>query len=707
MPLVLVFAQSQACKSGTDDGGGGIGAAGGGGGNAQQPDADGDGISDVDEGSGAVDSDGDTTPDSLDADSDGDGIPDAVEGGDADTNTPPVDSDADGTPDFRDLDSDDNGIADAVEGGDDLDGDGTGSYADLDNDGDLVPDVDEIAGAGSDSDGNGSADPLGSPDQPADGDGDGTPNYLDLDSDGDTIADGQEGGVDTDQDAFLDRYDLDSDNDGFTDAEEAGDADLLTPPIDSDQDGTPNYLDPDSDNDGVSDLLEHGAGSDPTQGDSDNDGVSDLVEVAAGTDPNDPADNPQAHGNFVFIVPYQQPTTPPKDTLHFRTSVQYADIYFSFDTTGSMSAELTAMSNAATGVPAIIDALQCKPDPASTTCSIDSDCPTNYVCFTGACVDDPLVANGGDGCIPDMWTGAGRFDNCNTYRNLQHVQANPALTAAAIPTTTGGGSAEAVVQAAACVANEAICTNANQCSADPTVVGPIGCPGYRPEAVRMLVQITDADNQGGTCSGSVSSVQTSGDALQGADIKFISLYGTGDDCNNASSPTCSTLCTTTQSCASQIGVASGTVDQNNNPFVYPALDAAVVGATVQAVLDIARGVPLDVTIDATDDPADAVDALQFIAFLEVNLSGGSCTNVSPVADSNADGHDDEFPALLGGTPVCWDVNPVPQNTTVQPTDAPQLYRAILTVRGDGSPLDSRSVYFLIPPKPAEIPPPPA
>lgn len=38
------------------------------------------------------------------------------------------------------------------------------------------------------------------------------------------------------------------------------------------------------------------------------------------------------------------------------------------------------------------------------------------------------------------------------------------------------------------------------------------------------------------------------------------------------------------------------------------------------------------------------------------------------------------------------------NTTVMPTADPQVFRARLTVRGDGSPLDDRIVYFLVPPR---------
>ena len=661
-------------------------------------DADGDGISDADEGkAGSLDTDGDGNPDYLDEDSDDDGIPDSVEGGDGDLNTAPVDSDDDGTPDFQDLDSDDNGIVDAIEGADDLDSDGTGDYADLDNDGDGASDVLEIAGADMDCDSDLAADPEGTPAAPADCDGDGIPNFMDLDSDGDTILDLAEDALaDTDNDSFLDRYELDSDNDMFTDAIEAGDSDLTTAPVDTDGDTIPDFRDPDSDGDGLSDLDEFNNNTDPTNPDSDGDGTNDLIEVAAGTNPNDAADNPQANGDFVFVVPYQQATTPPDDTLEFRTSVQFADVYFLFDETGSMSAEFAAMSSS---VPSIISELTC--NDTGVACAIDSDCGASEICFsgTGTCVEDPLTANNGDGCVPDLWTGVGRFNNCNTYEHNVPLQSNPQTTANAIG-GTGPGSAESVLQSPACVANPGLCTNNPGCSADPSNPNPVGCPGYRSEAVRILISITDADNQGGTCGGTVPSVNDAGTALASQDIKFIGLYGTGDDGNGS-------LCTTPAQCAQQLGIASGTVDTMNQPFAYPALDAQVVDATKQAVLEVVRGVPLDVTIDAVDEPNDAGDALQFLDYLEVNVSGqGNCTMVPPTADTDANGYDDSFPALLGGTPVCWNVVPVASQSTTPPTQDPQLFQAKLTVYGDGSPLDSRNVYFLVPPAAAEVPGPP-
>ena len=147
-----------------------------------------------------------------------------------------------------------------------------------------------------------------------------------------------------------------------------------------------------------------------------------------------------------------------------------------------------------------------------------------------------------------------------------------------------------------------------------------------------------------------------------------------------------------------LGVESGTVDINNNPFAYAALDAAVVDATKTAILEIVRGVPLFTTIVATDDPADAVDAVQFIDHLVINSTGPNCTPVTPTSDEDANTYDETFPSLYPGARVCWDLVPVAINTTVPATDEPQLYRAVLTVTGDGSPLDSRDVYFLIPPE---------
>lgn len=698
VPLLALLVAA-ACSDDTGaSGGGGVGAGGTGGSGPDLTDSDGDTITDADEGD--ADPDGDGKPNSQDDDSDGDGILDKDEAGDADLATPPGDADGDKTPNFLDDDSDGNGIADADDSTVDSDNDGDADFLDLDDDNDALLDTTEIEGQGSDCDGDGVMDTtLGSPAAPKDCDVDGKLDYQDFDSDNDNISDLQESGDDTDFDGIRDRYDDDSDNDGLPDIAEAGDANPQTPAVDSDNDGIANFRDPDSDNDGLSDGDEIAAGTDPTKADTDGDGVNDLVEQAAGTDPNDPLDNPQANGDFVFVIPYQEPTTPPQDTLKFRTNIQFADVYFLLDQTGSMDVEFPAMKN---NVPTIIGDLTCAS--SGTSCAIDENCAMGEVCFQGGCIQDPVLA---PGCVPNLWTGAGVFNNCNTYHNQMRLQADGTATANAINAEGFPGGSEAVLQSPACVADPSLCTNGNKnCGAEPSVVNPIGCPGYRPEAVRILVQITDAGDQAADSCSAVNTPQLTGAELVAQDIKYVGIYGTTDA---GGAP-----CASAQTCTTEIGAASQTLNANNQPFVYAAADAAIVNATKQAILDIVRDVPLNTNLDAADDASDAVDALQFIDYLEVNISGqGNCQMIDPVADvgvgglpaTNGDSRDDAFPELLPGSRVCWDLHPVVSNTTVPATDVPQLYKATLTVRGDGSPLDSRDVYFLIPPKDVVIEPP--
>lgn len=683
--ILAVCLAATACGAGSDDDADG---GGGGGGSIPDPegDADGDGIPNGVEGTGDADDDG--TPNHEDADSDGDGLDDADEAGDEPSD--PLDSDDDGTPDFLDTDSDDNGILDADEGDGDFDEDGRLDRLDEDDDDDTIPDEQEVVGAGADCDDNGVEDEHGSGQQPFDCDEDGNADYHDLDSDNDHVADIDEGTADTDDDSFRDRTDLDSDDDGIRDTIEAGDSDLDTPPIDTDEDETPDFQDADSDQDGVSDSDEVELGTDPTDVDSDDDGVSDLIEQVAATDPTDPDDNPQANGDFVFIVPYQEPTTPEDDTVRFRTNVQFADVYFAFDTSESMIAELDAMRNTTSGVPAIVDSLTC--GFYGGTCELDVDCDAG-ICFEGTCIEDP---NQGAGCIPDLWTGVGKWTELNTYHNILSLQANPITTAGAIP-LTGPGADEAPYQPSHCIANPLLCPS------DPVMncgINGVGCPNFRDEAIRIYVQITDADQQ---CDGNGCSLYTAssaGQALQAAQIKFMSLHGTNDDGLDPSTP---------QSVARAIGIASNTLDTAGQPFVYAAVDAAVVQKATTGILELARGKSLFTTIAAVDSDNDPIDATQFIDYFEVNVSGtGQCDVVSPTEDTilPADGRDDTFPTLLPGKHVCWDVHPVSVNTTVAATDEPQIYPATLRVLGDGSTLDERVIYFLIPPENVIITPPP-
>jgi hypothetical protein len=616
-------------------------------------DTDGDTITDVDEAErDARDTDMDGTPDFMDDDSDGDGLADSLEAGDSDPSTPPVDSDSDGIPDYIDVDSDDNGIEDGVEGVGDTDGDRRPDYVDLDDDNDGLPDVIEI---GDD------------PENPVDSDMDGVPNYRDEDSDNDFIPDSFERDTDTDMDEIIDMLDQDSDGDGIPDADEAGDMDLMTPPIDTDMDGTPDFRDTDSDNDGLSDASEAMSGTSPTNADSDMDGVSDLVEIGAETDPLDAMDSPRTRGDFVFVVPFMQAADPALDTLRFRTSIAFADIYFLFDISGSMRSEITALRDA---VGTIATNLQCAD--SGTACMRDTDCAAGNICspFTTTCVEDPGMSS----CVLSPYTGTGFYEDY--YENRLSLQPDPAMTRDRIRLETFGGTEE-LYEGIVGVATAGGTSPAPAGCADLAAMpGRLGCPGYREEAVRILVAFTDEDSDGGVTLAQASA------ALRDTGITFIGIWSgsPGSAARN-----------------DMVNVAreSGSLDRAGAPLVFDGRDSAVVTPVTNAINEIVAGVPLRVTIAQEDDPSDAIDATQFIDFLETNTMAMGCSD-SMTEDTDMDMRPDAYPAVTPGTPVCWDVVPA-MNTMVEPTADPQVYRATLTVSGDGSPLDQRTVIFLIPP----------
>ena len=616
-------------------------------------DFDEDTISNADEGD--IDTDGDGTPDYADLDSDNDGVLDIVEAGDADLATPPADSDRDGAPDFRDPDSDGNGFPDAREGNADTDGDGQPDRIDLDDDDDGLDDVSELAGR---------------TDFPVDFDGDGIPDFRDRDSDGDTILDGHDGTVDTDGDGFPDFQDTDSDDDLLSDADEAGDADLETVPIDSNDDGRPDFRDPDADGDGLPDGVEVAEGTDPSNPDSDGDGVSDLIEVAAGTDPRDASVSPRTRGDFVFVLPYQQPAEPGRDTLRFRTNVQFADVYFLFDTTGSMEGEIRAMRGAAQ---AILDNLTCAD--TGIPCAGDPECGEGTVCSSaGTCIADPRDS----GCVGSMWSGLGTYAGLvNSYRNELSLQPLALETQNRIPSAAvGGGGDETLFESVACVADPTACAPVG-CAATG-----IGCPGYRADAVRMLITITDEPNG---CSGcGVNTASLAGARLRSEDILFV-----GVDADAEATP---------EADLKALAVDSGSLDPSGAPYYVQGTEAAVTAAVTEAIERVTRDRIVFVSIESEDLAGDDGDALQFIDYLEVNADGSveGCPFTESTVDTDGDGFHDAFPSVRPGTPVCWDVI-VRDNTSIRPTSRPFVYIAELTVRGDGSVLDTRTVYFVVPP----------
>ncbi|MAQ17525.1 MAG: hypothetical protein CMN30_22355 [Sandaracinus sp.] len=628
-------------------------------------DMDADGISDADEGYvDGTDTDGDGTPDHLDTDSDGDGIADADEAGDDDPATSPIDSDADGTPDFQDTDSDDNGILDGDEGTEDFDLDGVADFADLDDDADGLADVVELAGT---------------PDTPPDADGDGMPDFRDIDSDGDTIADADEGLTDPDGDEVPSYVDLDSDDDCIADALEAGDDDPATTPSDADGDGTPDYLDLDSDGDGLTDNEEdvscdgvldasETSAYDP---DSDGDGADDFLEGAAGTDPRDAAANPAASGDFVFEVPFEDTPLPADDALAFTPSLRKLDVYTLVDRSGSMTDEN-----------------------ASIRASLDS------VAARVTCA--PLGTGTAPDCIEDIWWGAGtvgyRGTNGQAYTNHLDLQPNPALVRSSLPSAEPGGCCDEPLLlgtystlTGANSSGDGTCTVSTpypprtSCDASPAGAAGLGYPCFRDDSLPVIMLVTDEPPTATYNCPTTPAVVAQANAM-GA--KIIGIRGSTVNAQ---------VTTDLQALAS----GTGALDSAGVPIVVDGANAMAASAIETAIRDLANGVTLDLSLLATDDPADAVDAVAtFLAPTEtLQLGTAECSDGLTDVDTDTDGIADAYVDVRVRTPVCWRLAPQ-MNTTVAATSVPQIFRVTVQVIGDGiTVVDERDIFFVVPAAP--------
>lgn len=432
----------------------------------------------------------------------------------------------------------------------------------------------------------------------------------------------------------------------------------------------------DSDGDGLTDLqelCEHS--TDPCNTDSDGDGVNDLVETAYGSDPRDAADNPRERGDFVFVVPYSEPTEPPvpptpdRDALSFGTDLQKVDVYIAVDTSGSMLGELNNLRDS----------------------------------FRSTVVPE-LAAR-----IPDIWFGVGRFAHCpggtcdHAMNNMRDMTPDIDLVQMSLDTlATTCGSSEPYYQTLWLLATgdtdpfagaRGVQPVPRRC-ADSTT---IGWPCFRPDAMRVVVQVGD-EPMGSQSAGCPTSYpgRTEAEAAAALNASDVHFIGIDSSTSNALRDEMRAMATMT-----------GSVDATTGEPIYfrvPGTGAGLGENLVDAIVQFSTNVPIRVDAVAANDPTNAgdVDAVaSFIERLETNTSeatveGRLCTNL-PTGDADGDGHPDHFPSVFPGTTVCFDVIPRP-NQTVPATTEPQIFRARIRVIGNEStPLDEREALFLVPP----------
>jgi hypothetical protein len=435
----------------------------------------------------------------------------------------------------------------------------------------------------------------------------------------------------------------------------------------------------DNDHDGLSNQFEIEWGTDPNDSDSDDDGVSDLVEWIAGTDPLDPDDNPQAHGNFYFVVPYQQDPDPTEDTLVFSTDLQKADLFILMDTTGSMGG---AISNLKSDLSSIII---------------------------------PQV----QAIVPNIWFGVGGFDDYpvspygsmgdQPFYLIQRTTGDAAEAQAgvnALTTHSGGDTPESDVPALwATATGDALGSYVaaqTECEFEE-----VGYPCFRPGAVPIIMLVTDAPFHNSyddyepyqNITPEPPDWGEAAVALNEIHAKVTSTYVDNtwymgpveDHCN-------------------QMAWDTNTQDEDNNPLVFT-VDSSGSGLglqVVEAIELLASVVPFDsISSEPRDDNTDEVDATLFIDYIEPNEEGGVpdpqdseiiCVGGLPAVDDDSDPYLDKFVNILPGTPVCFDIYPA-MNTIVPETPEPQVFNAFIDVLGDGfTILDTRDVFFLVPPE---------
>ncbi len=593
------------------------------------------------------------------ADTDGDGIPNGVEG-------ETVDTDGDGKPDYLDLDSDNDGISDKLEAG------------------------------------NNSSSPV-------DSDNDGKADYVDNDSDGDGIPDKVEGNGDPDEDGKPSYIDTDSDNDGLSDTEEAGND--PTNPLNSDNDSKPDYIDTDSDNDGIADSDESSYSTSPVKEDTDGDGFSDLAEITYGSDPTDPT-SVIPDDVYYVVLPYGDPDAELR-TLDFSTDIQKADIIISIDLSGSMSSKIENLKNDISSV--IINGVNNKISDAAfglSTFASWRDLPyalnqpiTKNVTDVETAVDNLNYPKGGwyepvEETLYQLASGAGLSGVTVTVDEQMYKKNTSGIYeeySASWPYYSNNGGA----------ANRDIEISAADCNSE---LGNIGGACFREDALPIFVLIADEPISGhdmekeyflSTSNGVTNLYSMDGrwvtgeghtldnaiNAMNNINAKFLGIYS--DDTSIVDSQGNSITQNPIED-FTYISEATGSVDDSNEPFIYEvATDGTGMSNNiVSGIEDLVNSIRLDVTTRTSSiTNTQNIDTTQFIKALKPFNSDPS--NGYQSKDNST------FFGVHPSTTVTFEISF--QNTTYAPqTESAEVFKAKIDVMGEGTLLDSRDVFIIIP-----------
>jgi len=361
--------------------------------------------------------------------------------------------------------------------------------------------------------------------------------------------------------------------------------------------------------------------------------------VAYGSDPNDDTDGlpPEV---FYVILPYMDDNHEYRD-LDFSTDIQFADILFLVDLSGSMIGE---HDNLKAGI--------------------------NNIIIAG--VNDEISSAGFGlvkfGCWDD-WDDA--------YELTQPITLNSSAVQAAVNTITDcGGSDE--------IHNEALWQAATGAGFDQDgyYIPPVSCGGqvgdeggacFRDLALPIFIMISDED----FISGEGHSLSQAITAMNNLGAKFIGV-DSGDAMGDYNT----------------ISNGTGSLDQFSQPFNFDINSdgTGMSSAIVDAIIELTQNIELSSVTTERESVTNpySIDTTNFIKAI---------TPIAADPPSGVDSFDaTSFYGVDPGTMVTFNVD-FYNDFFEPPSGTVELFEATIYVFGSGTQLDTREVYIIVPPIP--------
>jgi hypothetical protein len=436
-----------------------------------------------------------------------------------------------------------------------------------------------------------------------------------------------------------------------------------------------------------------------------------------------------AQQDFFFILPYVDPAGQMMKPLDFATAIPAIDVFFSMDTTGSMTGEIANLQSALTGT--VIPGIQAA--------------VANTQFGVGAQEDFPVSSYGGLG-------GDGTLDQ--PLKVLQTITSNMSALSTAVshlststgsPIGGGGDTPEAGLESIYQIATGEGLSGPSPTSVPANHAG-VGGVAFRAGTMPVVVGISDADSHGlnetGACgtsaegyTGTVATVAHSRaqtkTALANICARFVGIAPqpnpspanlscfaepyqqdlattTGARVPPAAwdfTGTRPTGCAASQCCTGFSGAGRAPDAQGLCPLVFRAnLDGTGVSTSiVTGIQMLTRFATFDVTSQTTGGQTDIngnpLPAGYNTAYFIKAVTPATYTLPPPPPVLPNPTYDTTtFHNVTPGTQVGFNVDAF--NDFVMQTDQPQIFRANIQVLAGGcTPLDQRDVLILVPPIP--------